>query len=339
MCLVVMRSARSPLLREAGDLSSAITDHKGDLIAQGRDIPIHLGVDELHGEEVPRARARRAPAAGRRLVPQPAGGGRQSPARRQGDPAGLPRRPARSPLPSASPTGPTSAAPGPAATSPPPPRPGRRACASRRCACSPPTASTQEKLDFLLGQPARPGRARGRSSWPRSPRPGRPRRGWSALRGAWRGHDPRRARPAGRSLRSADARGDRAACPTASTRARISSTTTGRADSPPACGCASRSRATMPASTSASSDDAVAGPLNTTPFVAMAAVYYAIKAVAGPEIQPNGGCYRAVEVVHAAGLAVRARHRQAGGRRQPRDLAAAPSTPSCAPSSRRCRSG
>jgi len=43
-------------------------------------------------------------------------------------------------------------------------------------------------------------------------------------------------------------------------------------------------------------DDAVAGPLNTTPFVAMAAVYYAIKAVAGPEIQPNGGCYRALKV-------------------------------------------
>ena len=44
MSLVVMRSARSPLLREAGDLSSALTDAKGDLIAQGRDIPAHLGV-------------------------------------------------------------------------------------------------------------------------------------------------------------------------------------------------------------------------------------------------------------------------------------------------------
>ena len=44
MSLVVMRSARSPLLREAGDLSSALTDANGDLIAQGRDIPAHLGV-------------------------------------------------------------------------------------------------------------------------------------------------------------------------------------------------------------------------------------------------------------------------------------------------------
>lgn len=43
MSLVMTRSARSPLLREAGDLSSAITDAAGDLVGQGRDIPIHLG--------------------------------------------------------------------------------------------------------------------------------------------------------------------------------------------------------------------------------------------------------------------------------------------------------
>ena len=44
MSLVVMRSARSPLLREAGDLSSAVTDARGELVAQGRDIPMHMGV-------------------------------------------------------------------------------------------------------------------------------------------------------------------------------------------------------------------------------------------------------------------------------------------------------
>jgi len=44
MSLVVMRSARSPLLREAGDLSSAITDADGYLVAQGRDVPMHMGV-------------------------------------------------------------------------------------------------------------------------------------------------------------------------------------------------------------------------------------------------------------------------------------------------------
>ncbi len=44
MTLTVLRSARSPALREAGDLSSALTDGEGNLIAQGKDLPIHLGV-------------------------------------------------------------------------------------------------------------------------------------------------------------------------------------------------------------------------------------------------------------------------------------------------------
>ncbi|MFS3137406.1 hydantoinase B/oxoprolinase family protein [Gluconacetobacter sacchari] len=44
MSAVVMRSARSPLLREAGDLSSVLTDARGQLIAQGHDVPVHLGV-------------------------------------------------------------------------------------------------------------------------------------------------------------------------------------------------------------------------------------------------------------------------------------------------------
>jgi N-methylhydantoinase B len=48
-------------------------------------------------------------------------------------------------------------------------------------------------------------------------------------------------------------------------------------------------------------DDAVAGPLNTTPYVTSAAVYYAMKAIAGPEIQPNGGCYRPLKVITRPG--------------------------------------
>lgn len=60
MSLVVMRSARSPLLREAGDLSSALTDRDGLLIAQGQDIPMHMGVMSFTVQEflkhVPRDR-------------------------------------------------------------------------------------------------------------------------------------------------------------------------------------------------------------------------------------------------------------------------------------------
>lgn len=45
MRVIVMRSARSPLLKEAGDLSCVLTDARGRLIAQGNlDNPIHLGV-------------------------------------------------------------------------------------------------------------------------------------------------------------------------------------------------------------------------------------------------------------------------------------------------------
>ncbi|WP_415183818.1 hydantoinase B/oxoprolinase family protein [Phaeovulum sp.] len=44
MSLVVMRAARSPVLREAGDLSSNLTDADGFQIAQGQDVPMHMGV-------------------------------------------------------------------------------------------------------------------------------------------------------------------------------------------------------------------------------------------------------------------------------------------------------
>ena len=40
----LMRTARSPVLREAGDLSCALTDVSGGTVAQGQDIPMHLGV-------------------------------------------------------------------------------------------------------------------------------------------------------------------------------------------------------------------------------------------------------------------------------------------------------
>ena len=59
MRVILMRSARSPVLKEAGDLSCALTDAQGRVIAQGRDIPIHLGVMAFTVEEF----LRRVPAA------------------------------------------------------------------------------------------------------------------------------------------------------------------------------------------------------------------------------------------------------------------------------------
>src|SRR5262249_22936080 len=62
MSVVLMRSARSPLLKEAGDLSSALTDAEGRLGAHGRDIPIHMGAVVLTWKDflkrVPPARLR-----------------------------------------------------------------------------------------------------------------------------------------------------------------------------------------------------------------------------------------------------------------------------------------
>jgi N-methylhydantoinase B len=51
MKAILMRSARAPLLKEAGDLSCILTDARGRLIAQGRDIPVHLGVVASTGQE------------------------------------------------------------------------------------------------------------------------------------------------------------------------------------------------------------------------------------------------------------------------------------------------
>ncbi|MCP4387948.1 MAG: hydantoinase B/oxoprolinase family protein, partial [Gammaproteobacteria bacterium] len=43
--------------------------------------------------------------------------------------------------------------------------------------------------------------------------------------------------------------------------------------------------------------DAAAGPLNATPFTASASVFYAMKAIAGPDIQPNAGCARPLRII------------------------------------------
>ena len=49
------------------------------------------------------------------------------------------------------------------------------------------------------------------------------------------------------------------------------------------------------------SDDAVRGPLNTTPFIAAASVFYVFKTLFGPDIQPSGGCYRPFNIITRPG--------------------------------------
>ena len=69
-------------------------------------------------------------------------------------------------------------------------------------------------------------------------------------------------------------------------------------------------------------DDAARGPVNTTPFIAAASVFYVVKTLFGPEIQPSGGCYRPLGDRDPPRLPARSRAREPRGGRQPRDLAA-----------------
>ncbi|MCP5087577.1 MAG: hydantoinase B/oxoprolinase family protein, partial [Rhodobacteraceae bacterium] len=48
-------------------------------------------------------------------------------------------------------------------------------------------------------------------------------------------------------------------------------------------------------------DEAARGPVNTTPFITAASVFYVMKALFGPDIQPSGGCYRPMKVITGPG--------------------------------------
>jgi len=52
---VMMRASFSPLLSLSADLSCAILDHAGDVVAQGNDIPVHLGAMPFSAKGVLRA--------------------------------------------------------------------------------------------------------------------------------------------------------------------------------------------------------------------------------------------------------------------------------------------
>ena len=63
MTLTVMRSARSPLLREAGDMSSALTDAEGGADRPGARHPGAPRGDGADGQTFPEAGAGRAAGA------------------------------------------------------------------------------------------------------------------------------------------------------------------------------------------------------------------------------------------------------------------------------------
>ena len=112
MRVVLAKTAYSPLLKSAGDYSCGVFDARGEMVAQGPDLPIHLGSMPDAVRAVVAAfgsgRARR-----RRVHPQRSLFRRQPFARRQCGAAGLLRRPCCSATPACARTGPTSARPRP----------------------------------------------------------------------------------------------------------------------------------------------------------------------------------------------------------------------------------
>ena len=48
MKIVLAKTAYSPLLKVAGDYSCGIFDARGNMVAQGPDLPIHLGSMPAH---------------------------------------------------------------------------------------------------------------------------------------------------------------------------------------------------------------------------------------------------------------------------------------------------
>ena len=299
MSFVVMRAARSPLLREAGDLSSALTDARGELIAQGRDIPVHLGVmsftvgaflqrvppeklrpgdvwftnlPELGGNHLPDVKAIRPIFSEDRLI-----GFAVSLAHWADIGGGWPGSYVANATESF--------------------QEGLRLPPLRLFTADGPDA---EKISVIMenvrGPAEREGDMLAQMAATRTAE--------QRLLALCREHGTATIEGAMAALH------DRSE---AAMRAAIRSLPPGifegedflDDDGPGGAPAAVRVRITIADDHEAfeytATDDAVAGPLNTTPYVTSAAVYYAMKAIAGPEIQPNGGCYRPLKVITRPG--------------------------------------
>jgi N-methylhydantoinase B len=299
MSLIVMRSARSPLLREAGDLSSAVTDADGFLVAQGRDVPMHLGVMSFTVREflkrVPRHRLRPHDVW---LLNLPEVGGNHLPDVKAIRPVfadGMIRAFAVS-LAHWADTG--GALPGsyvPNATD----------AWQEGLRISPLRIATaegvdREKLDFVLANVRGPAEREGDIL---------------AQLAATRVADERLQQLFAEHgvdivMAAIAAIHDRAE---AQMRDAIAAVPDGvyegvdwlDDDGSGQERIAIRVRVTISGSEAlfdfSDSDDATRGPVNTTPFITAASVFYCMKALLGPDIQPSGGCYRPITIVTRPG--------------------------------------
>ncbi|WP_163851814.1 hydantoinase B/oxoprolinase family protein [Pseudooceanicola aestuarii] len=299
MSSVVMRAARSPLLREAGDHSSALTDAEGYLVAQGRDVPVHLGVLSFTVREFLKAVGRDVLRPGDVwILNLPDVGGNHLPDVKlirpifDGDA-----------LYAFSISLAHWADVGGA-------MPGSYYAAAFDCWQEglriPPVRLVsgdridEEKMGLILANVRGPAERRGDILAQ-----------ISATTIAGRRLEELRVQYGRRFLQSAfKAIHDRAerqmqdaiaAIPDGIYEGTDHLDDDGHGGAPVAI----RVKVTISGETASfdftGTDDAVAGPLNTTPFIAAAGVFYVMKALYGPDIQPSAGCYRPLEVVTRAG--------------------------------------
>jgi N-methylhydantoinase B len=299
MSLVVMRSARSPLLREAGDLSSALTDAAGELIAQGRDIPMHMGVMSFTVKEfLKRVPAERLRPGDVWFLNLPEVGGNHLPDVKAIRPIFAEGKPQAFAVSLAHWADIGGAVPGsyvPGASDAW--QEGLRLPPLRLFSAEGPE---REKLDLVLAN------VRGAEE-----REGDILAQMAASRAAEKRFGELFGRHGVATVCAAIAMlHDRAE---SQMRAALKKLPPGVyegedwLDDDGAGGAPVPIRVRIELASEravfdfSASGDAARGPVNTTPFIAAASVFYAIKALVGPDIQPNGGCYRPLTVITRPG--------------------------------------
>lgn len=297
--LVVMRSARSPLLREAGDHSSVVTDADGHLIAQGRDVPMHMGVMSFTVREflklVPKARLAPGDVW---FLNIPSIGGNHLPDVKAIRPVFIDGKLAAFAVSLAHWADIGGAVPGSyVANATDAWQEGLRIPPMRVFTAD---GADSEKLEIILanvrGAPERKGDILAQVA---------------ATRAAELRLQQLAVEYGAELLQDAmSAIHDRAE---AQMRAAISAIPDGvyegvdwlDDDAGGGGPVGIRVRVKISGDTAifdfSASDDAARGPVNTTPFIAAASVFYVMKALFGPEIQPSGGCYRPFEIITRPG--------------------------------------
>ncbi len=299
MSLVVMRAARSPVLREAGDLSSSLSDADGFQIAQGQDIPMHMGVMSFTIREflklVPKARLREGDVW---MLNLPSIGGNHLPDVKVIRPIFIEGR-IRVFAISLAHWGDTGGG-----------APGSYFADAYDCWQEglriPPLRIIangeldEEKLGFVLANVRAPETCRGDLLAQISATRAAEARVADMFR-KWGGDTLDAAFAALHDGAERQMRAAIGALPNGVYEGEDSMDDDGHG------GPAARIRVRLEVRDDSlvfdysASDDHVPGPINTTKYITAASAYYVAKAICGPEIQSSGGCYRAIEVITRPG--------------------------------------